>query len=153
MTPAQQAALELLNGDPLTPEQLAAIEPLLDADSRNDVAIAALLSAGKTRAVPTKIGVGAVLGYLYPDGGNFLNALIALGATDANAQWVVVLIKQGEFDVGLEMTRSILTQYAADHADIAVSINKLLALAVIDAPIHFNAVSDSLNVAEGRMTL
>ena len=36
---------------------------------------------------------------------------------------------------------------------MTAGINALLAVAVRSTPIHYNTVSDALNVAEGRLTL
>ena len=151
MTPEQQAALEGLVGRALTAIELAAIDTQLP--ERNDVAIAAILSTDRVRVEPMRIGIGTILATMRPNGGAFLDALEALAATDANVKWTLKLIEQSNFDIGLPATREELSAFAAEHAELATAIAALLAVAEIDDPIHYNAVSDALNVAEGRLTL
>ena len=151
MTPAQQAALEGVAGRSLTADELAAIDLLLPA--RNDVAIAALLSTGRTTTDSTLIGIGTILAVMAPAGGDFLDAIEALGATDANAKWTLRLIERGSFDVGHPVARQQMLAFAADHPPLATAIDALLAVAARPDPIPFGVVSDALNVAEGRLTL
>ena len=150
MTPAQQDALDSVAGKALTAEQLAAIEPFL-AD-RNDVAIAALLPP-KVTLQSNPIGIGTILAVLAPNGGQFLDALETLGASDPNVKWALKLIEQSNFDVGMDATRAQMQAFAQVAPDFAVGIAALMATAERTEPIHFNAVSDALNIAEGRLTL
>jgi hypothetical protein len=150
MTPAQQSALESAAGKSLTPEQVAAIEPYL-AD-RNDVAIAALLPP-KVTIQSTPIGIGTILAVLAPHGGTFLDALETLGQTDSNVKWAIKLIEQSNFDVGLAATRAQMVEFAQAAPSFADGISALLATAERWEPIPTNAVSDALNIAEGRMVL
>ena len=150
MTPAQQSALEAVAGRALTPAELAAIEPFL-AD-RNDVQIAALLPAKQT-LISSPIGIGTILAALAPNGGDFLNALEAMGATDANVKWALKLIEQSNFDVGIPATRAQMDAFKGVAPALADGIDALLAVAERTEPIHYNTVSDALNVAEGRLTL
>ena len=150
MTPSQQAALESVAGKSLTPEQIAAIEPYL-AD-RNDVAIASLLP-DKVTIVSTPIGIGTILAVLAPNGGAFLDALEAAGASDPNVKWALKLIEQSNFDVGMGATRAQMVAFAQATPAFADGIAMLLATAEHSEPIHYNAVSDALNIAEGRLTL
>ncbi|MBP6708417.1 MAG: hypothetical protein KA223_04610 [Candidatus Accumulibacter sp.] len=151
MTPAQQTALEALVGRTLTAIEIAAIDSQLP--ERNDVAIAAVLSADRVRVEPRRVGIGTILATMRPNGGAFLDALEQLAATDSDVKWTLELIKQSNFDIGLQATREELTAFAADHPALAHNIAALLTVAEIDDPIHYNAVSDALNVAEGRLTL
>lgn len=151
MTPAQQTALEGLVARELTATEIAAIEPHLAA--RNDVAIAAVLSIGRVRVEPMRIGIGTILATMRPNGGAFMNALEALATTDANVKWTLKLIEQSNFDIGLSATREELSTFAAAHPALADNIAALLAVAERLDAIHYNAVSDALNVAEGRLTL
>ena len=151
MTPAQQTALETLVGRPLTDAERAAIAVHLPA--RNDVAIAGILSAGRVTALPMRIGIGTILAVMAPNGGAFLDALEALGASDSNVKWTLKLIEQSNFDIGLPVTRQQLSQFALATPALAAAIQALLAVAEQPDPIHYNAVSDALNVAEGRLTL
>ena len=150
MTPAQQSALESVCGQVLTPEQITAIEPYV-AD-RNDVAIAALLPA-KVSVVSTPIGIGTILAVLAPNGGAFLDALESAGASDPNVKWALKLIEQSNFDVGMAVTRAQMQAFAQAVPVFADGISALLATAERSEPIHYNAVSDALNIAEGRLTL
>ena len=150
MTPAQQAALESVAGQTLTAEQIAAIEPCL-AD-RNDVAIASLLPP-KVAIVSTPIGIGTILATLAPNGGAFLDALETAGASDPNVKWALKLIEQSNFDVGMGATRAQMVAFAQAAPTFADGIAALLATAERAEPIHYNAVSDALNIAEGRLTL
>lgn len=150
MTPTQQAALESVAGQELTDDQIAAIEPYL-AD-RNDVAIAALLPA-KVVIVSTPTGIGTILATLAPNGGAFLDALEKAGASDPNVKWALKLIEQSNFDVGMGATRAQMFAFAQAAPTFADGIAALLATADRSEPIHYNAVSDALNIAEGRLTL
>ena len=150
MTPSQQAALESVAGKSLTPEQIAAIEPYL-AD-RNDVAIASLLPP-KVTVVSTPIGIGTILATLAPNGGAFLDALESAGQSDPNVKWALKLIEQSNFDVGMAATRAQMAAFAQAAPAFADGIVALLATAERAEPINYNAVSDALNIAEGRITL
>lgn len=150
MTAAQQAALEAVAGRALTGEEIAAIDLLLP--ERNDVAIAAILSTGRVKTQPTPIGIGTVLAVMAPSGGEFLNALEGMGATDANVKWALKMIEQGTFDVGHPVTRAQLEEFAVTAPSMSGAIAALLAVAEAPDPIQVGAVSDALNIAEGRMT-
>ena len=150
MTPAQQFALESVAGQSLTAEQISAIDPLLP--ERNDVAITALLPS-KVTVVSTPIGIGTILAVLAPNGGTFLDALETLGQTDANVKWALKLIEQSNFDVGMAATRAQMIAFAQAAPAFSDGITALLATAERSEPIHYNAVSDALNIAEGRLTL
>ena len=150
MTPAQQTALESISGRPLSDDDIAAIEPLLP--ERNDVAIAALLPP-KVTVQSTPIGIGTILAVLAPNGGTFLDALETLGQTDANVKWALKLIEQSNFDVGMAATRAQMIAFAQAAPAFSDGITALLATAERSEPIHYNAVSDALNIAEGRLTL
>lgn len=157
MTPAQQSALETVAGRMLTAGDIAAIDPLLPA--RNDVEIALILSAGRTKTQPTPIGIGTVLAVMAPSGGMFLHGLRQMAALQpptedsANIEWSLEMIKQGTFDVGHPVTRAQLAAFAQSQPAMEQAITALLSVAEVADPIHYNAVSDALNIAEGRMTL
>jgi len=143
MTPAQQSALETIAGRALTPGELVAIDALLEV--RDDVQIANIISAGRTRIVPTPIGIGTVLAVMAPSGGDFLNSLDTLGATDANVKWSLKMIEQATFDVGHPITREQLQAFAVAQPALADAIGALLAVAQQPDPIPFTKVSDALN--------
>ena len=151
MTTAQQAALEAVAGRALTGAEIAAIDPLLPA--RNDVSIANILSAGRVKTQPTPIGIGTVLAVMAPSGGEFLNALESIGATDANVKWALKMIEQQTFDVGHPVTRAQLESFAVAAPTMAAAVGALLSVAEVADPIQVGTVSDALNIAEGRMTL
>ena len=151
MNQAQQSALEGLISRSLTVDEISAIDPLLP--ERNDVTIAAILSTGRVKTQPTPIGIGTVLSVMAPSGGEFLNALESMGATDANVKWALKMIEQQTFDVGHAVTRAQLDLFAGAAPEMAAAVGALLAVAEVADPIHYNAVSDALNIAEGRVTL
>lgn len=151
MTPAQQTALQGLVARTLTADEVIALDSLLP--DRNDVAIAAILSTGRVKSQPTPIGIGTVLAVMAPSGGAFLNAIESKGATDANVKWALKMIEQQTFDVGHPVTRAQLEAFAADTPAMATAIDALMAVAETADPIHYNAVSAALNIAEGRVTL
>lgn len=150
MNPAQQSALEAIAGRGLTADEMAAIDPHLA--SRNDGAIAALLPAA-VNVVPTPIGVGTILAVMAPSGGDFLNGLEGMAASDANVKWSLKLIERGEFDIGHPVTRLQLSAFAQVNPALAPAISALLAVAERTEPVSTNAVSDALNIAEGRAAL
>lgn len=151
MTPAQKTAIEGLVGRPLAAPETIAIDAMLPI--RNDVSIAAILSVGRTRTQPTPIGIGTVLAVMAPSGGDFLNALESMGAADANVKWALKMIEQGTFDVGHPVTRAQLQAFAGAVPAMSAAIAALMSVAESPDPIQVGAVSDALNIAEGRMTL
>ena len=151
MTDEQRLALEAIVGRELTGEERITISGLW-LSSRNDVEIAALLSRGRVKTKSTPIGIGTCLAVMAPLGGNFLNTLEEIGATDANVKWALKMIEQGTFDVGHPVTRAQLAAFAATTLSMADSVGALMAVAEVADPIHYNIISDALNIAEGRMT-
>ena len=107
-------------------------------------AIAAALSVGRTKIVPTPIGIGTVLAVMAPQGGDFLNALETMGATDANVKWALKMIEQATFDIGHPVTRAQLEQFAQDAPALADGIAALLNVAVQDAPVSSQEVSKAM---------
>ena len=151
MTPEQQTALETVAGRALTAGDIAAIDLLLP--DRQDVQIAELLSIGRVKPVSTPIGIGTVLAVLAPNGGEFLNALETMGQSDANVKWALKLIEQSNFDVGMPATRAQMEAFKLAVPALESGIDALLSTAVHPDSVSYNAVSDALNVAEGRLTL
>ena len=149
MAPTQQAALEGLVNRDLSADEITAIDLLLG--DRNDVAIAAILSVGRTRIESKQIGRGTILAVMAPMGGLFLGTLRDIGDTrprtidSANVAEVVGLIDRGEFDIGMEASRVQLQLFAAANADMAPGIAALLALPVVPDPLSVAAVSAILN--------
>ena len=143
MTPAQQSALESVVGRALTQDEITQLDPLVTA--RNDVAIAQVLSVGRARPKSTPIGIGTVLAVMAPNGGAFLDSLEAIGASDPNIKWVLKLIEQGTFDVGMPASRQQMTAYAQAVPSIAEGIYALLQLGLEPDPIQISSVSGALN--------
>lgn len=109
--------------------------PALMALVPDTVALAAALSAGRTRVVSHEIGVGTILMVLAPHGGAFLDGLQALGETDRNVFWSMELIRQGRFDVGLAGTRQQMLALADAMPQLAQAFGALLALAEVADPV------------------
>jgi len=152
MDATQIAALEAVAGRALTSTEKASIDPLVQV--RNDVAIAALLSAGRTKHGPTQIGEGTVVAVLGdPRGGMFLDAVVDLGEQDRTVYWGMAPVRRGVLDLSIPAARASLAALKERLVEFADDIDKLLKCGVMPDPIHFNTVSDALNKAEGRMTL
>lgn len=109
--------------------------PELMALVPDTVALAAALSAGRTRVVSHEIGVGTILMVLAPNGGAFLDGLVVLGETDRNVNWAMGLIKQGRFDVGMQGTRAQMQALALQMPELAGAFTALLALAEVPDPV------------------
>lgn len=153
MTPAQKSALEGIVERALTPAEVEQIDPLLDPDNRNDTAIAAILSVGRVRPVPTEIGIGTVLAKLGAGGGAFLDALEQIGQQDANVKWSMVLIRDGRFRIDMPESRAAMQALANQVSDLAAGIAALLTLGFEPDPLPVVDVSRALNIAEGRTNL
>lgn len=122
--------------------------------SRNDVAIAAAVNAGRTRVAPRLGGIGAVLETLGPANGSaVLDALDAMRVTNSAIKWAWVLIDRGELDFGSPATRGMIDQLVASGSLPEAAAEALKALALVDDPVSVAAISDVLNEAEGRLTL
>lgn len=156
MTPAQQSALEALCGRALTPTDIAAIDALLPA--RQDVQIAAVLTAGQPHR-ELSLPVEDVFDVLFASGdyvtlkqaqlaGNAL-AVMAFGMlSDAKS------IGPGKVNLKSPVTAGMLDQLQAADLLSQAGREALAERSVVTAePIHYNRVSDALNVAEGRMVL
>lgn len=150
MTPAQQAALETLAGRVLTADEITAADALLDPDSRNDVALAALISAGRTKHVPTELGVGTVLATLGPGAGAWLDAITAVGEQNRDVYWALTLLHKGTLRIDMPATRSQMESLAQAVPALADGINALLGLCMAPDPVAQADVSRALNIAEGR---
>lgn len=155
MSPEVKLALEDLVGRTLTAEEVTAIDAHIPA--RNDVAIAAVLSTGRTRVslLPkttfqrwaAKTGVRSVIEDQATDAGSPLRA-IALTLRDIFWSSTSNAIDFSEPDNQLMLqawvTAAAITQAQADE---------LIAFATIPNPISVGDVSDALNRAEGRLTM
>ena len=162
MTPDQQTALESVVGRPLSPDEIVTLAPLLAA--RNDVQIAAVLSVGRVRLVENMVTERGVLAALGPvEGDALLTALETLGAPETLPTAVqpyhgaicrgVSWLKAGGLDMGSPPVRGLLDLLAAHSLIAPGHATALKQLGEQPDPIHYNAISDALNVAEGRLTL
>lgn len=166
MKPEQKLALEGIVGAALTDEQVAAIEPLLDPENRNDVQIAAALSVGRVKLLERFIserGVIALLGTR--DGDAFLRALEDFGtamlpaehplkADQAGIRRVIGWLRtEAGVDLGVPASQMLLGALGATGVVNAAHAAQVAALAQVADPISYNAVSTALNLAEGRPTL
>jgi len=107
-------------------------------------AIADALSVGRTKVVSTPIGIGTILAVMAPYGGDFLNALEAMSAADSNVKWALKLIEQSNFDIGMDVTRAQLAEFAVSAPTLADGIAALLAVAVQPDPVSSQEVSKAL---------
>ncbi len=152
MTPAQQSALEGLAGRALTPDESVAIASHLAI--RNDVAIAALLSAGRVQLESHPIGHGTILEMMPAHGGEFIDTLESIGTQNRNVYWGIQPLNRGAFDLGLQASQDKLnwlkTSIVPQFAD---EITALQALGYAPAPLSIDFVSRALNAAEGRVSL
>lgn len=102
MTPQQQAALEALAGRPLGADTAAVTEAVAAGDHRG---IAAILSVGRTKTVPTEVGNGTVLEVL---GLTVGNALLDVINSAPDFRHVKPLLEQGRLRLDSPMTQSAL---------------------------------------------
>jgi hypothetical protein len=116
----------------------------LDPQNRDDGAIAAALSVGRTKIVSMPIGIGTVLAVMAPDGGAFLNALESLSPSDSNVKWALKMIEQATFDVGHPVTRTQLQDFAQAQSQFASGIAALLNVAVVPDPVSSQEVTKTL---------
>lgn len=149
-----KTALESLISRELTPQEVASIDILLPV--RNDVAIADILSTGRTRpAAVTKsdfqmwagrTGVRAVIEDHARDDASPLRsiALTVLDFIRSNVETI---------DFRIEANMQMLMAWVQVGAITQEAADSLLTLGVELDPIHFNTVSDTLNKSLGVMTL
>jgi hypothetical protein len=125
----------------------AAIDPEFAAlvQARNDVAIAAALSVGRTKPVPTEIGAGTILATLGQGGGAFLDALVAIGEQNRDVYWTMDLIRQGRLRIDLPATRAGMQGLAAAVPSLEPAVTALLTLGYEPDPISLDDVSNALN--------
>lgn len=150
MTPEVRTALGQLLGRGLTDAEVGAIEPYLAA--RNDVAIAGILSAGRTRPAVREIGNGTVLEVLGIEVGNLLLDELS---NNSIYRHVKPLLDQGRLRIDSTLVQATLQGFAAGGTPILsqAQADALCALGKAADPIHFNVVSNALNIAEGRLVL
>ena len=128
----------------------AAIDPEFaeHVTERRDAQIAAALSEGRTKLVPTEIGSGTILAALGEGGGAFLDALVEIGTVNRNVYWTMDLIRQGRLRIDLPATRAGMQGLAAAVPSLAPAVQALLTLGYEPDPIDVGAVSAALNARE-----
>lgn len=156
MTPAQQAALEALAGRALSADEQAEIDALLTG--RDDVRIAAVLNAGQPPKLKS-LRVEEVFDTLFSTGDYMTMKMAQLEGNPLAGMIFAVLADAKTLGPGLVDLQSPVTAELLNQLQSAALLSPTgrAALAARSAespaPIHYNAVSDALNVAEGRMTL
>ena len=104
-----------------------------DLQNRDDGAIAAALSVGRTKVASHIGGVGTVMNALGPEGGAaLLDNLEAMAATVPAVKWAFVMINAGTLDFGLDSTRGMIAQLVPSPAKEAL-------LAIAEVPDHVSA--------------
>lgn len=77
--------------------------------ARDCGALAAILSAGRTKLIDRNIGYGTVLEALGAEAGAaFLDGLTAVAATSSPVKWALKLLDRGELNIGAAATQSQL---------------------------------------------
>lgn len=156
MTPAHLATLESVAGRPLAPDEIAAIATYLPA--RNDVAIAAILSDGQS-PVMRSIRVEDVFAIVFETGDYIGLKTAQLEGHPLAVMAFAVLedakkLGSGMVDLQSATTDGLFNKLEAAGLLSGASRAGFSGVASVKPPaISFNAVSDALNVAEGRMTL
>ncbi len=89
--------------------------------------LARIASIGRQRLKHTAVGVGSILAVM-DNGGAFLDALVAMGETDRNIHWSVVLLERGVLDLGVQKLQDQLGQMAAGMPTFAAGIEAFKAL-------------------------
>jgi hypothetical protein len=156
MNQLQQAALEGLVDRALTADEIVAIDPLLAPDNRNDVAIAEILSAGRARlgalrktTFQTWAAHTGVRASIEDHAHNDVSPLQSIALTLRDFLWSDTSVIYFDVQENVDM----LQAWVSANAITQEQANDLLAKASSPDPIHYNAVSDALNIAEGRATL
>ena len=104
--------------------------------TKDEVAIAAALSAGRTRLQPRLGGIGLVLDTLGPvDGAALLDNLQALSATNSIVKWAFTLLNRGDLDFGSAGFQSMAASLIPGPAGAA-----LMATAQVPDPVDPMAV-------------
>lgn len=156
MTPQQQLALETLVGRSLTAGEITAIDPYLAANNRNDVAIAGILSIGRT--VRNLISKSVFLRWAARTGARAAIETHALDSASplrstALALRDFLLSNLTDIDFSLDENVTMLQAWVSAGAITQTQANEILSLATSPNPIPVGDVSDALNKAEGRMTM
>lgn len=112
-----------------------------DLANRDDGAIAAALSSGRTKLVYTEIGNGTVLAQLGLDAGN---ALLDAIYSNANFRYVKSLLDQGRLDVSSPLVRNALDDFATIGVITQAQADQLKSLAEVPDPVMPQDVARAL---------
>lgn len=156
MTPEQKSALEGLLGRELTEGEITSIDPFLATDNRNDVKIASILSMGRNYR-----GFIAKAVFLRWTARTGVRAAIEDHATNVNSPLRATALSLRDFlwsdlthiDFAMAENVTMLQAWVTANAITQAHADELLAMATYADPIHYSAVSDALNKAEGRLTM
>ena len=148
MTPAKKAALEALRGSALSPEQESVIDGLI-AQGNHD-AVAAVLSAGRTKLASYEAGKGDVLNVLGLTVGNALLDVIDSAPEFRHAKH---LLADGRLRLDMPLTMGTLASLVGQQIAAGITFEQahadaILALARVPDPINHEAVTAALRGAE-----
>jgi hypothetical protein len=103
--------------------------------ARDCGALAAILSAGRTKVIDYSIGYGTVLEVLGAEAGAaFLDGLTALAATSSPVKWALKLLDRGELNIGAAATQSQLDALATAGVIPQAVADVLKGLAIVPDP-------------------
>lgn len=107
--------------------------------------IAELVSQGRTRLSTTLIGFGTIIDALgLVDGPAVLDTLEGMRANVPAIKWAWTLLEQGRLDIALLSTRDQVHQLCFANVLTPEQRDKLLALAMIPAPVSVTEVIEAM---------
>lgn len=112
--------------------------------------LARIASIGRKRLKHTNVGVGSILTVM-DNGGAFLDALVAMGATDRNIHWSLVLLERGALDLGVQKLQDQLTLMAQGLPAFAAGIEAFMALGYEPDPVTKEQVGAALYNPDGSI--
>lgn len=109
--------------------------------TKDEAAIAAALSVGRTKLQEKRIGVGTIIETLGITAGNaFLDTIFAA----SEFRYVKLLIERGELNVGSEIVQTTIDSLVPSILTSAEA-GKLKALGIVDAPVSAYEVALALS--------
>lgn len=121
---------------------------LVPPSERDDGYIASVLSEGRTKLVPTPIGVGDILNTLGPiAGAALLDTMEAMATTTPHIKWTLKLIGAGTLNVALPVVRANIDAFVTASVLTHEQGEALKNLAVVPDPITVEQVTKAF---EGR---
>lgn len=163
MTLAEIEALGALQGQPLTPAQVAEITPLIaDENARRDDLVAEVLSRTRTRIQPRRLNQMEFIG-VYPGGP--VEAAAILDAIRAYAQeegplksvlgyTVAGLASDNGIEFGNTGMHALMQELVGPGKPLtAAQASVINGITRLGDPVSREAVSRALNVAQGRMVV